>query len=90
MLIQESEKGTVNINNEGYIKAEKGATGVKIEKGTFTNSGLGPNKGIFVSGAGSIGIDQQGGTVTGDFFFGKIETRKDTNRSKSFKWSNIY
>ena len=75
LLIQESEKGTVNINNEGYIKAEKGATGVKIEKGTFTNSGLGPNKGIFVSGAGSIGIDQQGGTVVND---GKIETRKDT------------
>ena len=75
LLIQESQKGTVNINNEGYIKAEKGATGVKIEKGTFTNSGLGPNKGIFVSGAGSIGIDQQGGTVVND---GKIETRKDT------------
>lgn len=75
LLIQESEKGTVNINNEGYIKAEKGAIGVKIEKGTFTNSGLGPNKGIFVSGAGSIGIDQQGGTVVND---GKIETRKDT------------
>ncbi len=56
-------------NNTGLIRAEDGATGIELSKGTFNNNGIKDENDkvvslgkVEVSGAGTIGINQTGGT----------------------------
>ncbi len=56
-------------NNTGLIKVEDGATGIELSNGTFNNNGIKDKNDkvvslgkVEVSGAGTIGINQTGGT----------------------------
>lgn len=56
-------------NNTGLIRAEDGATGIELSKGIFNNNGIKDENDkvvslgkVEVSGAGTIGINQTGGT----------------------------
>ena len=76
-------------NNTGLIKVEDGATGIELSNGTFNNNGIKDEKDkvvslgkMEVSGAGTIGINQTGGTFNN---FAVIEVK---NGATGVKLSN--